>query len=418
MDQLQPTPVYNARNLEMHPCLRARWVCLPLLCFLAIANASDWHPLESQLAQKIAAVSGPGVISLNISNQSSIRAPETEEIRRALVSALAASGVRVWEPEQAAATVQLTLSENLQSYVWLAEIKQGTGEPAIVIVSTPRPPFAAAANNSSPLTLRVTHLISTSEPILDFATVEGNPRTLIALQPVQVKTYQLKDNHWVEGQSLAINSPPALPRDLRGRVLARKDHLFDAYLPGLFCRSTAAPPLALSCTRSDDPWPLQTEDRGLFGFFAPTRNFFTGALVPGVGQQKSAPPFYSAAAVPRDKYTLWVLAGVDGQLHMLDGIRQQTLGSVRWGSDIAGIHTPCGQGWQVLATSPEPARDDFIQAFEFPDREPIAASQRLSLNGSITALWTATDGQSAAAVYRDSETGNYEAVLINPTCVQ
>jgi hypothetical protein len=200
--------------------------------------------------------------------------------------------------------------------------------------------------------------------------------------------------------------------------MLRKDHLFDAYLPGLICRSTNTSPLALNCSRSDDPWPLQTEDFGVSGFFAPARNFFTGALVPGIGQQKSAPAFYSAAALPRGKYALWIFAGVDGQLHLLDGMNHQIEANIHWGSDLAGVHAACSPDWQVLATSAGSGTDDSVQAFEFADREPAAVSPPLQLNGDITALWTAPSGDSATAVFRNSETGNYEAVQLTLTCGQ
>jgi hypothetical protein len=174
----------------------------------------------------------------------------------------------------------------------------------------------------------------------------------------------------------------------------------------------------LDCSPSDDPWPLQTPEFGLSAFFSPARNFFTGAIVPGIGKQRLAPPFYSAAAIPRANYTLWILSGVDGGLHLLDGINQQTLGKIHWGSEIAGIRTPCRQGWQVVASSAENDAQGSLQAFDFPDREPVAVSQKLNLNGTMTGLWTAGDGNSATAVYRDSESGNYEAVQLTVTCGQ
>ena len=419
MHGLTRIPVYNSRNPEMFASSCVLWVrCLLFLWISSqVGLASEWQKPETQLAQKIAAVTGPGVVALNVTNRSSISSPDVEEIRHGLTSYLSASGVRVWAPEQAAATVQLTLSENHQDYVWVAEIRQGVNEPVIVMVSAPRPASSASAQNAPPLVLHAAHLVSSPDPILDFAILEGNPRTMLVLGENQVTDYQFKDGHWIVGQTLPMN-PGALPRDLRGRILLRKDHLFDAYLPGLFCRSTGTTPLTVNCSRSDDPWPLQSEELGLSGFFAPTRNFFTGALVPGVGRQKSAPAFYSAAAVSREKYTLWVFAGVDGQLHLLDGINQQNPTSIHWGSDIAGIHPPCRQGGQVLATSPEGGPEDSIQAFEFPDRAPVAVSERMSVNGSVTALWSAQDEQSAATVYRDAQTGNYEAVQLNLACGQ
>jgi hypothetical protein len=168
--------------------------------------------------------------------------------------------------------------------------------------------------------------------------------------------------------------------------------------------------------QNDDPWPLR-EDSVISAFFAPTRNFFTGALVPGIGKQRSAPAFYSAAAVPREKYTLWVFSGVDGQLYLLDGVNQ-TEARVPWGSSIAGVHASCRSGWQVLSSALETSNGDSVQAFEFPDREPQAVSQRLPVNGTIVALWGGTAQDSANLVDRSFETGDYEAVQLTVNCHQ
>src|SRR6266567_292334 len=381
-DHQSRTPaVYNSRNPRMHLPSRARLACcvIALLAFVSIARAADWRPLVAQLSSKISAATGPGVIALDIANRSSISAAEVENVRRNLTDMLANSGVRVWQPEQAAGNVKVTLSESLQNYVWVAEIRQGTNELSVVMVSMPRPESATSAQNSLPFMLHATTLLSQPDPILDIAVIEGSPRRMMVLGGNSVTPYEFRDGHWLPGQSLAMNHARPLPRDLRGRIVLRKDHLFDAYLPGLVCHSTSGAPLGMTCAGSDDPWPLQAEDPAVSAFFAPARNFFTGALVPGIGRQKSAPAFYSAAAVPRDKYTLWVFAGVDGKLHMLDGIRQQTAAKLTWGNDIAGIHTSCGQGWQVLASPQEAGHEDSIQSFELRDREPIAVSQKLSL---------------------------------------
>jgi len=391
--------------------------CLALLLSLS-AFAADWHQPESQLSAKIAAVTGPGVIALDLANRSSITAPDAEQIRRALVSSLGESGVRVWGPDQAAATVRVTLSENLQEYVWVAEIHQGINQPAVVLVSAPRADSAATAQSGFPLTLHATQLASQREPILDVAVVEGSPRRLVALTEHAITVYTNRDGRWIASEPLKIDHAEPFPRDPRGRIVLRNDHLFDVYLPGYVCHSVSSSPITLSCSRSDDPWPLGDASSGISAFFAPQKNFFTGALVPGIGKQKSAPAFYSAAAVPRDKYTLWIFAGVDGQIYFLDGINQQAAPKIHWGSDIAAIRSACRPGTQVLATSSEPSSADSVQAFEFPDREPLAVSQKLTLGGAITALWPAQDGASATAVIRNSETGNYEALLLTLTCGQ
>jgi hypothetical protein len=152
--------------------------------------------------------------------------------------------------------------------------------------------------------------------------------------------------------------------------------------------------------------------------FSPARNFFTGALTPGIGKQKSAPAFFSGAAVPRQNYTLWLFAGVDGQVHLLDGINDQVAGRLRWGSDLAGLRAECRPGSQVLATTPQEDAQDSLQAFEMPDREPLAVSQKIALNGSVTAMWTAQNGNAVNAVIHNLATGNYDALQIVLVCNQ
>jgi hypothetical protein len=407
---------YNSRILPMLPS-RARWFGCALLLIGQFCFASDWHTPAAQLASKISAITGPGVIALDINNRSSISAADAEQIRGLLVSELATTGVRVWQPDQAASVAKVTLSENLNSYIWIAEIQQGTGEPKIAMISMERPPSSLSAQNVPPLTLHVTPLITQSQPILDVAVLDGNPRRALVLSDSAVSVFDFKDGHWLQTQSLPIAHATPFPRDIRGRLVLRKDHLFDAYLPGVICHSSETGSLSLNCSRSDDPWPLAIADFGLSGFFAPARNFFTGVLTPGVGKQRSAPAFYSAAAVLKDKYVLWIFSGVDGQVHLLDGINQQTSGRLHWGSDLAGIRATCRPEWLVLATAPG-EEEDSIQAFEIPDREPVAASQKLPIHGQVAALWTQQNGESATAVYRNADTGNYEALQLTLACGQ
>lgn len=408
--------VYNSRIPPMLPS-RARWLGCALLFIGHLCFASDWHASAAQLAGKISAATGPGVIALEITNRSSISAADVEQIRSLVVSELATSGVRVWQPDQAAAVTKITFSENLGSYIWIAEIQQATGEPKIAMISMDRPPSSLSAQNAPPLTLRATPLIAQTEPILDVAVLQENPQRALLLTDSAVSMFDFHDGHWLQTQSLPITHAAPFPRDVRGRLALRKDHLFDAYLPGVVCHSSEAGSLSINCSHSDDPWPLGTPDFGVSGFFAPARNFFTGALTPGVGKQRSTTAFYSAAAVPKDNYVLWVFSGVDGQVHLLDGINQQNSGRLRWGSDIAGIRASCRQDWLVLATAPGD-EEDSLQAFEIPDREPVAVSQKLSINGSVTALWPQQNGESAIAVYKNAETGNYEALQLTLACGQ
>jgi len=120
--------------------------------------------------------------------------------------------------------------------------------------------------------------------------------------------------------------------------------------------------------------------------------------------------------LPRDKYKLWILTGVDGQVHLLDGLREQTAGRLDWGSDVASVHSGCGLGWQVLVTGNGQREVETVRAFEIADREPVALGQPAEFNGAITALWDDSDGSGAIAVSQNSETGKYEAYRLSIIC--
>jgi hypothetical protein len=414
--------VYNARIPPMRasssPPSHAACLLVLILMQAPIVFASDWRVPEEQLARQIAAATGPGAVSLDVVNRSSLPRADVEEVRRGLVAELGAHGVRFVNADQAAATVQITLSENLQNYVWAAEIHQGTNEPSVVMAVTPRLSVAAIERPASALTIRKTLLWTDEHRILDVALVSGSPQHMIVLEPESVILAKLQDGRWQQEQALSLSHSRPWPRDLRGRLALRKDHLFDAYLPGIFCRSTAAAPLSINCYESDDPWPLGADQSGLSAFFASTRNFFTGVLSPGIEKQTTVKAFYSAAMLPRERYKLWMFATVDGQVHMLDGVTDQTVTKLGWGDEVASVRSGCGLGWQVLVAGNGGGAVETVKAFEIADREPVAVSPPAEFGGVITALWTDSDGTGAIAVSQNSETGRYEAYRLSIACGQ
>jgi hypothetical protein len=405
---------------------------------LTIATgAVDWNEPEQQLARKIVAVTGPGAVALTVENRSSLSKRDNEIVQNGLRSALEAAGIRYVNAEQAAATVAIFLSESSAAYVWVAQIRQGASEASIVMVSAPRPPGLAATHESVPLSLRKIALWTQADPILDVAVLEENatPTHIAVLDAEEVALYRWQAGKWQQEQALGIVHARPWPRDLRGRLIPAKDHLLDVYLPGVLCRTGAAAPLTLNCRNTDDPWPLvpQALSGGTFSafpgagsgvaipplgaFFAPTSNFFTGALTSGIGKFTTVSKFYSAAFVPRDKYLLWFFAATDGHVHMIDGINDQAA-RFDWGSDLSSVKTSCGAGWQVLATSREEGTTESVRAYEFPDRDPVAVSAAIDFPGAITALWTESKGDTAIAVAKNQETGNYDAFRLAVVCSQ
>jgi hypothetical protein len=383
-----------------------------------LAHAADWTETERQLSAKIAATTGPGAVSLEILNRAAFSKTDLENIRRGLASQLSTLGVQVVKPDQAAATVQVFLTQNLQDDVWIAEVRQGTGAPTILMVAVNRPAGPVFAAPRAPaLTLSRTLLWSQESRILDVAVVEvmGAPAYLLVLDGEGVHISRFDNGHWKAEQVLAIQHEKPWPRDLRGRLVLRKDHLFDAYLPGVLCSSTGGASLTLQCREDDDPWPLSSEQTA---FFAPNRNYFTGVLVPGIRLENSVAPFYSAVPVPRSNYTLWLFASIDGSLQLVDGMSKQSITGLGFGSDLAAIRSTCGSGWQVLATSNSDNAPDAVRAFEFPDREPVPASPVLEFAGPITSLWSDNNSSTAVAVNRNLDSGRYEAYRLSVACGQ
>ena len=146
-------------------------------------------------------------------------------------------------------------------------------------------------------------------------------------------------------------------------------------------------------------------------------DFFTGALAPGVGKFTTVTKFYSAAPLLREKYVLWLFASTDGQVHMVDGFTDLT-SKMGWGPDLASVRTSCGAGWQVLATSSTDQAANSIRAYEFPDRDPVPVSAGVDFAGEVTALWTEAKGDTAVAIARNRETGNYESFRLAVACNQ
>ena len=429
---------YNQRIPHMRArtssSLRLGWLTsLFLLATVFLPSslfASGLGDTARQLAHQIAAAAGPGAFALEVANRSSLDDRSVREIHSALEDELRIEGVRTAKAEQVMGTVEVVLSESLREYVWTAEIVMGSRADEkegkkVALVSLPRSatgtPFAAAL----PIVLKTTLLFTQERPMLDVALAEmPGGSHLFVLNDGMVAIYRHQGNPsgpWELEASLPIAHSRTFPRDLRGRLLLRRDHLFDLYLPGTFCRSSASAPLTLTCndsadTSRDDPWPLTPEDGGVRAFYAAARNFFTGTLSPGIGKISNVPSFYSAAALPRSNYALWVLAAVDGSLHLVDGTTDQAIRGGKWGSDLAAVRSSCGAGAQLLVSESGDSGRDGLRAFEIIDRDPVAASSAVEFDGRIVALWPESGGNGAAAIVKRKDSGWYDAYRVSVSC--
>ncbi|HEY3929897.1 MAG TPA: hypothetical protein VGL89_16115 [Candidatus Koribacter sp.] len=378
----------------------------------AAAPETTWAQPATRLAKEIANIAGPGTAALTVSNQSTIPESEVPAIRRAIEAQLRVNGIALRSAENAATTVNVTLSENLQGWVWVAGVQQGS-EVRVAIIPVERVGSVTPTQPGPTMTLKKTFVFAQPTPILDFSTIHAGSEThLVVLDGSNVSLYRSTGSKYELEEAFPIVHSRAYPRDLRGRLAIGKDHLFDAYLPGVMCSSSATTPITVTCRESDDPWPLSTQ-RALYNS---ARNYFTGALAPGIGKPLS--PFFTAADLPRSNYALWIFTAVDGSVRESDGMNERRVTSASdWGSDIAAVHDTCGLGTQVLVSAAGDGSDS-LRAFEVPDREPVLVSSALGFDFPITALWTSMDTTTANAVVHNTTGGRYEAYSVSVACGQ
>ncbi|HET9283916.1 MAG TPA: hypothetical protein VFR24_18360, partial [Candidatus Angelobacter sp.] len=91
-----------------------------------------------------------------------------------------------------------------------------------------------------------------------------------------------------------------------------------------------------------------------------------------------------------------------------------------WGSTVAAVHSNCGSGWQLLASSPsDTIRPDSVQAIEIAGHEALPVSAPVDLSGDVEALWTAGNyNQVVNGVMHSQANGKYEAFTLTVICNQ
>jgi hypothetical protein len=452
------TPRYNPPQRMIHKRRLVVGLAVGLVfgvfCLIPSASAETWEQPAADFAKQIAALAGPGPVRFVLRNDSSIPAADLLVIRRLLERDLRALGV-LPGGNDSATFLRLTLSENLQGGLWVAEVIEGSEtHVAMLPVALGTPPAAATG---PAITLRRTLLLSETNPVLDaqIFTAAGIQH-LIVLEPDRILALLRNaaplvasgenGNAWLPDQAFPIAHSRPFPRDLRGRLVAapgqptqpspsqlpaqsspapsnpaqlspaqsKPDPLFDAWLPGVSCSgSMAVARLAVSCQDSDDPWPVTPSQHA---FYNAMRDYFTGILAPGYGMD--LPPFYIASDIPHASGTTTLLNGIDGKVLLVDNnVLRPVNGANDWGSDFAVLRSGCGSGAQVLVSgSGAAAAGDSLRAWEIVGREAVPVSAPLSIDGTVMAIQGAPDGTAATVIVRREAPTRYEVWNASALC--
>ncbi|MGD0628646.1 MAG: hypothetical protein ABR987_04805 [Terracidiphilus sp.] len=396
----------------------------------ANAAAGQWEQPAAALAEQIATILGPAQAHLIIRNNSRISNDEIPTIRRLLEQDLKARGIQASGAESAN-VIRITLSEDLRERLWVAEIVEGN-ETRVAMIRVE----AASDQQQAPLsglTLRKQVVLTALHPVL--ATIEMKDN-LVAIEPEEIVIYAHSAGGWKEQIRVSIGQKKPLTRDSRAVIYPSSDSQgFEASVAGMFCTGISQLPAewTIHCHESDDPWfltpPQPTQDgtaadmniavTPLRAFYNAARNYFTGVVTPSLGAD--LPSFYTAVLLPRSDSGGLLLNGIDGKVQFVESGRVNPVTGARdWGSDFAALRSGCGAGTQIIASGSGEAIADSLRAYELPALEAIPASAPLTMDGTVTALWTAADTKSVFAVVRKpaaaGQTDPFEVDRVTANC--
>ncbi|HEU5233785.1 MAG TPA: hypothetical protein VFU50_13055 [Terriglobales bacterium] len=388
-----------------------RWLLVGFLFAPASVLCQDIPSAAAQLAARITERSTPGAVSIAITNRSSLSDDAVTTLRSELLQQLQARGWRAKSSTEGGTTINITLAESFRNYVWTAEIFEGEVRK-VAILEMPRPRLATEST-SDPVVLARTLLISSDEPLLDVALVEGKISEgahLTALTRSSVQLFQMQSGQWHLTQTQPLGIAPGGSRDLRGRLFIQQGSIIDAYLPALHCTGVITQTLSITCRQSDDPWPVG-EDRRLEAFYASTRNYFNGILSGQSAQNGTVNPFYSAAVLS-DRV---LYSGIDGRVRSRVNGQTSAIPAAKWGSNIAAVQSTCIRDIVIAGSQGDFTQSDAATAYAVSNSELTPVAQPAPFPGPIINLNPSPGGQQAVAVV-SSLSGRYEAYLLTPRC--
>jgi hypothetical protein len=342
--------------------LRRAFIFSLLLAFAAASSEGqaaaqfppDWTNALGSLADKIAAITKRGEgLSLKAKNISSLSAADVDGLRQLLVTDLSRRNRRVVTESSADAALQLTFSESVDGYVWIAQIP-GADKDSVVMVSVAAPNQKTSAKEP-PLTLHRKLIWEQDTTILDFGILgegtAGGPSMLIVMDTDKISFYGSQGQGWKLGRSVDLPHGRSAQRDIRGWLDLKAGK---AESPGAECAGDFQHPETVTC-----------------------------ANIPAIADPEI--PMQPIAIQGRQAEDYVVLAGTCGH-------------------DSLTLASGTGD-W----TAP-----DFIQAYRGTNLS--AASQQIQVPGPVLELRRDDDGKSARIVSRNLKTGVYEASIVSVSC--
>jgi hypothetical protein len=222
------TPMRPHRRLSISRFLFALIFLAAFICppTRSAQFAQPWNFPVNQLAEKIAAAAGapPGPLAMNMTNSSSLRAPDASAIYDSVLAALRARRFSIASPAPANSTltrVQVTFSEDATRYLLVAQVWTEPGADAqVAIVPAAKLADHAATTREVSVLLGRRVVWSQQGKILDFVLLDmtAQAKKLVLLEPERVAFYSGVPLQWNLDGFVPVTHAAAWPRDLSGII--------------------------------------------------------------------------------------------------------------------------------------------------------------------------------------------------------
>ena len=306
-------------------------------------------------------VPGPAKVDLLVSNMSSLSPDQVAAVDDWLKTMLANHRLRTAGNQTAEANVNVTLSEGVNGFVLVAQVRRGADEQTAIF---PVDKDGTPGKRVGGVALEDQLIWEQPGKTLDFALIQGptgDASQLIVLEVGRLAFYTRNAAQWQLANSITI--PPMRPwlRAPRGYIdLSHGITQAAALLSGVECKGDFSNPSAIEC------------------------NFVS---------QESAP---------------WAVQ---------DAWKSRVLESA---GDASQISLECDSRPVALATGGgDWTQTDFIQGYEIGTQKgqgAMASGNPIEFKGPITALWSNGTTAAARVVMQNLQTGNFEAHLVTATC--
>jgi hypothetical protein len=388
------------------PRLRGRLFFFSLLGFLFLcgpaARADSLEDAVRLLARKAASALHGVAATCEVKNSSSLQGKEFSNLSTVFQEELQRRGARIL-PRDAAVSVVLTVTENSTAYMGIVQIRRKESPESFMEVLGPIE-GAPAAELTYSLVLHKEFLFSQDVPMVDVV-LAGDDRHAHALGLEEISSYELHGDRWVLTGTVRLPVQHSPVRELRGFLYFEFDAIA-AYFPGEVCRISLMGGMASNCAKYPESMPVRSVSRNV------------------LSRQRMG-PWFSFAQLGPEEATRVIVTGQDSLARLYEEGPDPVSTFSGWGSEIAGVHTGCGSGWQLLVTGKgDWTTADTVQAVEIQERRAQSVSAPIEFAGAVTALHSpatrtaseASASTSAVAVIHNLQTGRYEAYRLSITC--